>query len=112
MLAKAELWGGGEVFWGEVLCHELWPGCGGDHGGIVGGEGEGWEGNWKGMFCGFGGEAAAELGVGGHTAGDEDGAGVEVAGGGEGLLEETANYGVLEAGEKVEGLGLDRAILD
>jgi len=112
MLAEAELGSGGEVVGSEVLCHELGPGCGGDHGGIVGGEGEGWEGNWKGMFCGFGGEAATELGVGGHTAGDEDGAGVEVVGGGEGLLEQTADYGVLEAGEEVEGLVVEGAILD
>ena len=60
----------------------------------------------------LGGEAGAELGVGGDTAGDEDGAGAEAPGGGEGLLEEVSDDGVLEAGEEVEGLGLERAVGD
>ncbi len=51
---------------------------------------------------GFCGEAAAELGVRGHPAGDQDSAGVRLVDGGEGLLQQTADHGVLEAGGKVE----------
>ena len=80
------------------------PGGGGDHGGVVGGEGEGWEGDGQAALGGFGGEAAAEFGVGGDASGDDDAAGTEGFGGGEGLAEQVADYGVLEAGDEVEGL--------
>ncbi len=86
---------------------ELWPGGGGDHGGVVGGEGEGGEGYGEAAAGGFGLEAAAELGVGGYSAGDEDAAGSVGLGGGEGLTEEIAYYGVLEGGYEVEGLGVE-----
>jgi len=110
--AKAELGCGGEVVGGEVLGEESGPGCSGDHGGIVGREGEGWKGHGKLAAVCLSGEAATELGVGGDTAADENGAGVEVPGGGEGLLEEVADDGMLEAGEEVEGLGIEEAVGD
>jgi len=107
ILAEAELGGGGEVVVGEVLGEEFGPGGGGDHDGVVCGEGEGGEGYGKFMSHCIGGEAAAEFGVGGDSARDEDGAGTEMLGGGEGLLEEIPDNGVLEAGEEIEGLGLE-----
>ncbi len=106
-LAEAELGGGGEVFGGEVAGEEFGPGGGGDHGGVVGGEGEGWEGDGEAAAGGFGGETAAEFGVGGDATGDDEAAGSEGLGGGEGLAEEVADDGVLEGGDEVEGLGVE-----
>jgi hypothetical protein len=54
------------------------------------------------MTC-FGGETAAEFAVGGDASGDEDAGDGEGFGGGEGLLHQVADDGVLEAGDEVEG---------
>ncbi len=96
----------------KISGEEFGPGGGRDHGGVVGGQGEGGEGDGERALVGFGGEAAAELGVGGDSAGDEDGAGAEVLGRGKGLLEEVADDGVLEAGEEVEGLWVEGPVGD
>jgi hypothetical protein len=96
LLAKAELGGCGEIVWGEVFDEELWPCCGGDHGGVVGGEGERGEGDGQVAAIGFGLEASAEFAVGGYSAGDDDAARAEGLGCGEGLAEEVAYDGVLE----------------
>ena len=95
---------GGEAGGGEFSSQEARPGSGGDHGGIVGGEGESGEGYMDGPAVGFGGEALAELAVGGYAAGDEDAARAGGFGGGKGLLEEVADHGVLKAGHEIEDL--------
>ncbi len=53
---------------------------------------------------GLGGEAGAQFAIGGDSAGDEDAGGAERFLGGEGLLEQVADDGVLKAGDEVEGL--------
>ena len=106
-LAEAELGGGTEVFGGEGTGEEFWPGGGGDHGGIVGGEGKGGEGYREAAAVGFGLEAAAEFRVGGDSAGDDEAVGAEGFGSGECLTEEIADDGVLEGGDEVEGLGVE-----
>ena len=107
ILAEAKLGGGGEVVGSEVSGEEFGPGGGSDHGGVVCGEGEGGKGDGDCSAVRLGCEAAAELGVCGDSARDEDGASAERLCGGEGLLEEVADDGVLKAGEEVEGLRLE-----
>ena len=63
---------GGERERREVFSEEAWPGGGGDHGGVVGGEREGGEGDGEAAGVGFGGEAGAQLVVGGDSSGDEE----------------------------------------
>src|SRR5580698_7129589 len=114
MLAEPQLGGGGEVAGGEVAGEEAGAGGGGDHGGVVGGEGERWEGDAEIAACGFSGEAGAKLSVGGYSPGNENatdrmgfgeaGFGEERLCGGESLFEQIADYGVLEAGDEIEGL--------
>ena len=86
---------------------ELGEGGGGDHGGIVGGKSDGGEGYGEVAACGFGGDAAAELGVGGDASRDEEGLGTVVLGGGEGGAGEVVGDGRLEAGDEVEGFGVE-----
>jgi len=62
-------------------------------------------GRLRGGFGGsLGGEALAEFAVGGDAAGDQDAARTEGFSGGEGLLHQVADHGVLEAGDEVQGL--------
>src|ERR1700692_2663892 len=102
LLAEAKLGGCAEVFGGEVPGEELWPGGGGDHGGIVGGEGERREGDGEVAAVGFGLEAEAEFAVAGDSSGDDDAARAEGFGRGEGLALEIADDGVLEGGDQIE----------
>jgi hypothetical protein len=83
---------------------ELGPRGGGDHGGVVSGQSQRREGDGEAAAVGFGLKAAAELTVGGDSAGDDDAVGAEGFGCGEGLALEVADYGVLEGGDEVEGL--------
>ncbi len=98
-----ELCGGLQAVCGEGVGLELGPGGGGDHGGVVGCERERGEGDGEIPFCGLGGEALAELTVGGDTTRDDDGFCAEGFGGGEGSAEEVVDDGALEAGDEVEG---------
>ena len=79
LLSEAELGGRAEVFCGEVLGDELGPRGGGDHGGVVGGEGERRKGDGQAATVGFGLEAAAKFAVGGDSAGDDDAVGTEAS---------------------------------
>ena len=83
---------------------ELGVGGGGDHGGVVGGEGAAGEigGDAGGLAALF--ERGAELGVGGYAAGDEDAGGVELFGGEHGAVDKIADYGVLEFADKGQRL--------
>ena len=88
---------------------QLWPGCGGDHRGIIGGEGKLRKGDRQASFSRVRSEAAAELGVDGDSAGDEDGASAEVPGRGKRLLEEVSDDCMLEACDEVECLPIQRS---
>ena len=103
-LAEAELGGCAEVVGGEVLGEKLGPGSGGDHGSVVGGEGERGKGDGEAAAVGFGLEAAAKFAVGGYSTGDDDAASAERFRGSEGLALEIANDSVLEGSDEVEGL--------
>jgi hypothetical protein len=103
-LAESELGSGGKVVGGEVLSEKLGPRGSGDHGGIVGRESERGKGDGEAAAVSFGLEAAAEFAVGRYSAGDDDGAGSERFGGGEGLALKVADDGVLEGRDEVEGL--------
>jgi hypothetical protein len=92
---------------GEVAGEELGPRGGGDHGGVVGRERDGGEGDGEVVAGGFGGEAAAELGVGGDSSADEQAAGSEVLGCGERGAREVVGDRGLEAGDQVEGFGVE-----
>lgn len=104
LLAETKLRSCAEVVGGEVVGEEFGPCGGGDHGGVVGGEAQRWEGDGEAAAVGFGLEAAAELGVGGYSARDDDAVGAEGFGRGKGLSLQVADYGVLEGGNEVEGL--------
>ncbi len=93
---------GGKICRREFFRDEARPGCGGDHGGIVSGERERGEGDSQAATGGFFGEARAKFAVGGNSAGDENTAGSERLGCGEGLLEQVADDSVLKAGDQVE----------
>jgi len=86
---------------------ELGEGGGGDHGGVVGGEGDGGEGYGEVAAGGFGVDAAAEFGVGGYASSDEQGLGAVVLGGGEGGAGEVVRDRGLEAGDEVQGFGVE-----
>ena len=104
LLAEAKLGGCAEIFGREVVGEELGPRGGGDHGGVVSGQSQRGKGDGETAAVGLGLEAAAKLAVGGDSAGDDDAAGAEGFGCGEGLALEVADYGVLEGGDEVEGL--------
>lgn len=106
ILSELELRRGSEVVGGEVFEEELGPGGGSDHRGVVGGEGERGKGDREALGGGFGLKTAAQLTVGGDSAGDDDAAGSKALGGGQGLADEDADDGVLEARDEVEGLGV------
>ena len=120
---ESKRWVGGEFGWGEVLRYESRPGSGGDHGGVVSGKGQrgerddemrvaGLRSNRRSFDSlrplrmtkllvaagGIGSEAGAEFAVGGYSTCNEDAADAEGFGGGEGLFEQVADNGVLEAG--------------
>jgi hypothetical protein len=79
-----------------VIGAEVGVGGGGDHGGVVCGEGAaGEEGFEAGGFCALF-EGGTELGVGGYSAGDEDAFGLELFGGGHGAVDKVADHRVLK----------------
>ena len=80
------------------------PGSGRYHSGIVRGESQGWEGDVEVAAGGLGGEAGAQFAIGGNSSGDEDAGDTEGFLGGEGLLQQIADDGVLKAGDEIEGL--------
>ena len=57
-------------------------GGGGDHGGVVGGEGAAGEIDFDAAAAGFGFEGDAEFAIGGDAAGNQDGARIVLFGGG------------------------------
>lgn len=106
LAAEDERGVGGQVLTGKLAGDEMWPGGCGNHGSIVRGEGKRGEGNLDAAACGFGGEAAAQLAVGGHAAGNQDAGDTKCLGCCEGFFEQVANYGVLKAGNQVERGGV------
>ena len=81
----------------EVAGEKFGPGGGGDHGGVVGGEREGGKGDGQAALRCHGGEAGAELAIGGDAAGDEQAVRAIVLGSGEGLAAEVVDNCALEA---------------
>ena len=106
-LPESELGRGFEGVGRELVGEEFWPGGGGDHGGVVRGESDGGEGEGEIAAGGFGGEAAAKLGVSGDSSADEQAAGAEVLDGQECGAGEIVRDGGLEAGDQVEGFGVE-----
>src|SRR5271168_345394 len=104
LLAETKLRGRSEVVCGEVLGNELGPCGGGDHGGVVGGEGERGESDGQSATVSFGLKAAAKFAVGGDSTRDDDAMGAKGFGGSEGLALEVADDCVLEGGDQVESL--------
>ncbi len=101
--AEAKLGCGFERVGGEVPGEELGEGGGGDHGGVIGGESDGWEGDGEVAAGGFGSDVAAEFAVGGDASADEEAADAVVLGCMEGGAGEILDDRVLEAGDEVEG---------
>ena len=75
---------------------------GGDHGGVVGGEGAAGEEGFDVEFFCFAFEGGAKFGVGRNSTGDEDGAGAGFLGGGEGAGDEIGDDRTLKAGDQIE----------
>ncbi len=88
----------------EVAGDQFWPRCGGDHGGVIGGQREGGKGDGQAAFRCCCREAGAEFAVGSDAAGDQQAVSAVVLGCGEGLALEVIDNGALEGGEQVEGL--------
>ena len=103
-LSEAELRSCAEVFCGEVACEIPGPPRGGDHHGVISGEGKRGKGNRKAATVCFGLKAAAKLSIGGDSAGDNNAQCAERLCCCEGLADEVADDGVLEGGDEVEGL--------
>ena len=91
----------------EVVGEELGPRGGGDHGGIVGGERDGREGDGEFRVGGAVGEDEAQMAVGGDAPTDEDPVRSIVLGGIEGGASEILDDRVLKAGDEVQGFSVE-----
>ena len=107
LLAEAQLRGWFEGVGSEVAGQELGPRGGGDHGGIVGGERNAGKGDGEMCRGGHVLEHLAQVAIGSDASADEYAAGAKVLGGVEGGASEILDHGVLEAGNEVEGLGVE-----
>src|ERR1700727_1445036 len=102
LCAEREAGARGEGGCREVLRSQLWPGRGGDQGGIVRRERERGKGDGQAPFCCCGGESSAQFAVRCDSAGDEQAVRAVVAGGGEGLALGVLHRNALEGREVVE----------